>query len=86
MGILNIKDGNQWRSILAIKGEKGDTGERGLQGEQGIPGQGIASGGTAGQVLVKTSSTDYATGWSDVPSELMLITVTGTSTLSSDKT
>jgi hypothetical protein len=36
-----------------------------LVGPQGIPGKGVASGGTVGQVLVKSSSVDYATGWGD---------------------
>jgi len=36
------------------KGDKGDTGETG---------PGVAAGGTAGQVVVKKSSTDYDTEW-----------------------
>jgi len=32
-------------------------------GQQGQPGQGVASGGTEGQVLVKASDTDYDTEW-----------------------
>ena len=35
-------------------------------GNGGPVGAGVASGGTAGQVLVKTSSTDYATSWSSI--------------------
>lgn len=36
-----------------------------LPGVRGEAGPGVPAGGTAGQVLAKTSSTDYATGWVD---------------------
>lgn len=42
----------------------------------GVPGNppadvhGIPAGGTAGQVLTKSSDADYAAGWDDVPKEL----------------
>lgn len=36
-----------------------------MDGEDGAPGQGVPSGGTAGQVLTKDSSTDYDTSWAD---------------------
>lgn len=85
-GILNIKDGNQWTSILSIKGDKGDRGERGERGEKGDAGQGVASGGSIGQILAKRSNTDYDTSWVDPQAELCIITVSGTSTLSADKT
>jgi hypothetical protein len=45
-----------WQQIAA----KGDTGP---QGATGATGPGVAAGGTTGQVLVKTSATDYATAW-----------------------
>jgi hypothetical protein len=32
-----------------------------------VAGPGVAAGGTDGQVLTKTSSTDYATAWEDIP-------------------
>lgn len=35
-------------------------------GQQGQPGQGVASGGTEGQVLVKASDTDYDTEWTTI--------------------
>lgn len=62
------------------KGDKGDTGEQGPVGPQGAqgtigpkgdtgadgaPGVGVPTGGTAGQVLAKVSSTDYDTEWVD---------------------
>ena len=40
-------------------------GEDGATGQTGPAGPGVASGGTAGQVLKKSSSTDYATEWGD---------------------
>lgn len=40
-----------------VKGDKGDPGDA------GTPGEGIPTGGTAGQILVKLSSADYATAW-----------------------
>lgn len=49
--------------LFGIQGPTGATGPQGSQGIQGIPGIGIAAGGSIGQVLVKTSATDYITGW-----------------------
>lgn len=58
--------------IEAHKDElKGDTGATGPQGPQGVQGpkgdtgEGVAAGGTTGQVLVKSSNADYATKWRD---------------------
>ena len=45
------------------QGPKGDTGNTGPTGSQGPAGQGVPTGGTTGQVLTKTSATDYATNW-----------------------
>jgi Chaperone of endosialidase/Collagen triple helix repeat (20 copies) len=45
------------------QGVKGDTGATGTQGPTGATGPGVAPGGTTGQVLTKTSATDYATNW-----------------------
>lgn len=42
-----------------------------IPGVQGPPGEGIPSGGTANQVLVKTSSADYVTEWSEVTSAML---------------
>ena len=53
-------------------GAKGDTGAQGIHGPtgatgtagaQGPAGVGVPPGGTANQVLAKTSGTDYATAW-----------------------
>lgn len=47
-------------------GADGTQGIQGIQGPQGNPGaagQGVPVGGATGQVLQKTSATDYATEW-----------------------
>jgi hypothetical protein len=36
-----------------------------LLAQKGDPGEGVATGGTAGQILVKQSGTDYDTGWEE---------------------
>jgi hypothetical protein len=50
------------------KGDRGDKGDKGDKGAAGADGEGVPSGGTAGQVLQKASSTDYDTGWAAVDS------------------
>ena len=59
------------------KGDKGDTGEtgatgaigpqgpQGIQGPAGADGEGVPTGGTAGQVLTKYGASDYQTYWAD---------------------
>lgn len=55
-----------------VKGDPGTTGATGSQGPTGATGStgpagpGVAAGGTTGQVLTKTSATDYATTWSTI--------------------
>ena len=52
-----------------LKGDTGATGPQGPQGEQGPKGdtgEGVAAGGTTGQVLVKSSDADYDTEWGTV--------------------
>lgn len=81
------------------QGLKGDTGERGPQGatgptgpqgKQGNPGSngvGVPLGGTANQVLVKSSATDYETEWKNA-SDLVIAdgSITGIKSWSSTKT
>lgn len=43
---------------------------RGPEGDPGVPGPGLPAGGTAGQIPVKGSSTDYDTDWGDLPTTL----------------
>jgi len=44
-------------------GENGAAGPAGPTGATGATGPGVATGGTVGQVLTKTSGTDFATNW-----------------------
>lgn len=46
-----------------IQGPTGPTGPQGPQGNTGPAGQGVPTGGTAGQILEKQSSTNYDTAW-----------------------
>lgn len=48
-------------------GPAGPAGATGATGATGPAGPGVAAGGTAGQFLVKASSTDYDTEWVTVP-------------------
>jgi hypothetical protein len=45
------------------QGPKGDKGSDGTNGTNGTNGQGVPTGGTTGQALVKKSGTDYDTQW-----------------------
>lgn len=42
-------------------------GPQGPAGATGAAGPGVAAGGATGDLLVKTSATDYATAWTDAP-------------------
>ncbi len=44
-------------------GSTGPAGATGSTGATGATGPGVPTGGSTGQVLAKTSGTDYATGW-----------------------
>lgn len=61
-----------WNPSLGVFEDTGvhAQGIQGIQGETGATGAGVASGGTTGQALVKTSGTNYATGWADVSKEV----------------
>jgi len=51
---------------VGVPGPQGPAGSPGSQGPQGVPGapgQGVAAGGSTGQVLQKLSATSYDTGW-----------------------
>lgn len=49
-----------------VQGPQGPQGVEGPQGPVGPAGMGVPAGGTAGQVLVKNTSTDYDTSWQTV--------------------
>lgn len=51
-------DATKWM-VVASKGDTGATGATGAAGE------GVPTGGTTGQVLAKSSNTNYDTGWVD---------------------
>lgn len=46
-------------------GPTGPAGADGINGTDGLPGAGVATGGTAGQILAKINSTNYNTTWID---------------------
>lgn len=65
-------DDLQWVDIGNLQGPEGPqgiqgpTGDQGPIGDTGATGPGVAAGGTTGQFLRKSSSTDYDTTWSTV--------------------
>jgi hypothetical protein len=79
--------GGAWTNLIATSFLKGDTGSQGLPGTAGPAGPGVPAGGTAGQVLTKSSGNDYATGWTTpagaapVSQTTTLTAVTGTGTV-----
>lgn len=68
------------------QGPQGTAGAKGDQGAQGPAGEGVPTGGTAGQVLTKVDGTDYNTQWSTltIPSGDQLMT--GTKSTIADST
>ena len=52
-------------AVVDVTGVTETTGEQGPQGQAGAAGVGVPSGGTTGQVLAKSSSTNYDTEWVD---------------------
>lgn len=69
---ITFTDETTWTSDVSVKGPKGDTGATGATGAagatgatgpQGPAGPGVPTGGSAGQVLAKSSNADYATQW-----------------------
>ena len=60
------------------QGTAGAKGDKGDQGAQGPAGEGVPTGGTAGQVLTKVDGTNYNTQWSTltIPSGAQLMTGT----------
>lgn len=68
-------------------GPQGPQGPTGATGAAGANGQGVPAGGTAGQVLTKTSGTDYATAWqTPTGGTSSLLAVTSSQTLSATPT
>lgn len=63
---LSVIDGAAIDLGLSIPGVQGPPGPTGASGLQGATGQGVPSGGTTDQVLLKISSADYDTAWGSV--------------------
>lgn len=57
---------------IGATGPQGEQGPQGETGPQGPAGPGLPTGGTAGQIIRKNSSTDYDTKWDDFPNVLVL--------------
>jgi hypothetical protein len=55
------------RGDTGATGATGTPGMTGATGATGPAGPGVPAGGGSGQLLVKTDSADYATGWIDAP-------------------
>ena len=64
-------------TTVHAQGEQGIQGIQGIQGTAGPNGVGVPTGGTTDQALVKTSATDYATGWADISAERTATLATG---------
>src|SRR5262252_9787224 len=60
---LGAQDRAPLRARGAGSGPPGPQGPAGPAGPSGAPGVGVPAGGTTGQVLTKSSATDYATVW-----------------------
>jgi hypothetical protein len=78
------------QGIPGVKGDTGNTGPTGAtgpkgdKGDTGDTGAGVASGGTAGQILAKVDGTNFNTTWIDNAAEQTLYLVrnnTGTTIL-----
>lgn len=61
--ILQKVAGSWVTRITTIIGAQGAQGIQGVAGAAGAAGQGVPTGGTTGQVLRKTSNTNFATEW-----------------------
>ncbi|MDW5597655.1 hypothetical protein VSS74_25110 [Conexibacter stalactiti] len=53
--------------VEQVGGASAITGPPGPTGEAGAPGAGVPAGGVPGQLLAKSGSADYATGWVAAP-------------------
>lgn len=60
---ISITDRNGTKTADVMDGAKGEKGDQGVAGKDGVDGVGIAKGGTTGQVLAKSSNSDYDTEW-----------------------
>lgn len=63
--IYGPKASGAWGSSTSLIGPAGADGTDGTNGTDGADGEGVPVGGTTGQVLAKTSDTDFDTEWVD---------------------
>ncbi len=63
--------------VRATIKDQGPQGIQGIQGIQGEVGEGVAAGGTTGQLLAKNSDTNYDTEWVDSPNSAVWGNITG---------
>lgn len=73
-GVWNGPTGPQ--GPVGPQGPIGETGPTGPQGPKGDTGEGIPSGGTYGQVLMKNSNTDYDVFWSSLSNVIVELPAT----------
>jgi hypothetical protein len=70
--VFYVYDGANWDSLGTLVGPQGatgpagPTGAAGADGADGANGTGVAAGGTNGQVLTKSGSSDYNTTWTTI--------------------
>ena len=67
-GIQGVQGSEGPQGPQGPAGPAGENGVDGTDGTDGTNGQGVPTGGTTGQVLAKSSATDYATEWVDASS------------------
>lgn len=70
LAVANGFVGDQAAWLASLVGATGAAGATGDTGAAGANGVGVPAGGTTGQVLKKTSATDFATEWGDPASGL----------------
>lgn len=76
--VMNGERGQQGETGPAgADGQAGQDGAPGKDGQDGAPGVGVPTGGSQGQVLAKTSGTDFATAWVTPYAGTVTETVTG---------
>ena len=67
--IFYVYDGANWDALGTLSGPQGATGPAGpagATGADGANGTGVAAGGTDGQVLTKSGSSNYNTTWTTI--------------------
>lgn len=80
-GAVNVTTGSTAPAVLTI-----GVGVPGAQGPQGPAGQGVPTGGTAGQFLTKIDGTNYNTDWTTVNLSVYAVKANNLSDLTSAST